>query len=529
MQRRGEACPEAAGEAQGLGAAAERSSRVVGGVYKCASTNCTSSFDMSDAVVALSIAETNKLRASLGLGPLRAPASAEPAPAAPAASSSAANDKSVAARVEKARRKRALHAKLAGPTLGDDDFPAANGAGRGGEPASKEGGAKRAKQTSEQLSVSASQVGASGIMVLQDSLVLDGDELAEADAELVALETGGRLGSKPPTTIDSDDDDDGDKPFAPQGARLVLTSSVPAAPQSDIGAAKKAPRAKKASAAPVAIPKIERRAGRRSARRREEEEDMSDVRMNGGQDEEEEEDDLEASLARARRANLALAAPSQSIADRVAAAPPAAPMDGEVFVLGSFARVESGAETSAAAAVAAAAREEAIAHDDEEMSVAAPSAADASSSSSSSSRLNGTSVTMAPPSAVAGSAAATPAATDAPKPKPTFRGLASSLAALYESGNLTAEDEVIVGRTRDTKPDLGLNRPGEKVVLEYRDDHGRLLTPKEAYRQLAYQFRGSGPSAKKKELRQDQLRREEKLRSAAAGDTPLNMASATNK
>lgn len=47
-----------------------------------------------------------------------------------------------------------------------------------------------------------------------------------------------------------------------------------------------------------------------------------------------------------------------------------------------------------------------------------------------------------------------------------------------------------------------------EVKLEYRDDHGRLLTSKEAYRQMCYQFHGYGCGKKNEERRLKQIQRE---------------------
>ncbi|KAL7442848.1 hypothetical protein ACHAXM_008549 [Skeletonema potamos] len=47
-----------------------------------------------------------------------------------------------------------------------------------------------------------------------------------------------------------------------------------------------------------------------------------------------------------------------------------------------------------------------------------------------------------------------------------------------------------------------------EIKLEYRDDHGRLLTRKEAYRNMCYQFHGHGSSKKNEERRQRQIERE---------------------
>ena len=95
------------------------------------------------------------------------------------------------------------------------------------------------------------------------------------------------------------------------------------------------------------------------------------------------------------------------------------------------------------------------------------------------------------------------------------RGVGSTLDLLKESGNLERE-EIIVGRANDAAPIKDLNKPGDLVVLEYRDDHGRLLAPKEAYRQLKYQFRGEGPGPRKQQLRDQQLQRQQTARDNAS-------------
>ena len=94
------------------------------------------------------------------------------------------------------------------------------------------------------------------------------------------------------------------------------------------------------------------------------------------------------------------------------------------------------------------------------------------------------------------------------------RGVGSTLDLLKESGTLERE-EIIVGRANDAAPIKDLNKPGDLVVLEYRDDQGRLLTPKEAYRQLKYQFRGEGPGPRKQKLRDQQLQRQQTTRDNA--------------
>merc|ERR1712159_520823 len=65
---------------------------------------------------------------------------------------------------------------------------------------------------------------------------------------------------------------------------------------------------------------------------------------------------------------------------------------------------------------------------------------------------------------------------------------------------------VKIGRNATDKDKDFANR---EVKLEYRDKHGRLLTPKEAFRDLCYQFHGHGASKKKEEKKLKQIAREQ--------------------
>jgi hypothetical protein len=88
--------------------------------------------------------------------------------------------------------------------------------------------------------------------------------------------------------------------------------------------------------------------------------------------------------------------------------------------------------------------------------------------------------------------------------------VADTLKFLRQAGDLsTKKKEVVVGRPNDKKfvdpgplPNKGKSGAKE-IVLEYRDDQGRLLTPKEAFRQLSYKFHGIEPSKRTQEKRSD--------------------------
>jgi len=84
---------------------------------------------------------------------------------------------------------------------------------------------------------------------------------------------------------------------------------------------------------------------------------------------------------------------------------------------------------------------------------------------------------------------------------------------------------------RGTPHDKDVEFANREVKLEYRDEHGRLLTRKEAYRQLCYQFHGHGSSKRKEEKRQQQVEREQTERSANSRSSSgtLGLQKATQK
>ena len=69
----------------------------------------------------------------------------------------------------------------------------------------------------------------------------------------------------------------------------------------------------------------------------------------------------------------------------------------------------------------------------------------------------------------------------------------------------SSKEEVIVGRANDKILRNEKGASGKEIKLEYRDDLGRLMTPKEAFRQLSYNFHGIKPSKKTREKRERQM------------------------
>ena len=65
------------------------------------------------------------------------------------------------------------------------------------------------------------------------------------------------------------------------------------------------------------------------------------------------------------------------------------------------------------------------------------------------------------------------------------------------------------------------------VVIEYRDENGRKLTQKEAYRQLCYKFHGYGPGKNKVEKRQKQSELRDKVNHSSSNANTNFMKSLT--
>ena len=71
--------------------------------------------------------------------------------------------------------------------------------------------------------------------------------------------------------------------------------------------------------------------------------------------------------------------------------------------------------------------------------------------------------------------------------------MAATIALLANKGELV-DSERKVGRANDRDVG-GIDKTG--IRLEHRDNFGRLLNPKEAFRQLSYKFHGKQPGRKK--------------------------------
>jgi U4/U6.U5 tri-snRNP-associated protein 1 len=116
---------------------------------------------------------------------------------------------------------------------------------------------------------------------------------------------------------------------------------------------------------------------------------------------------------------------------------------------------------------------------------------------------------------------------------PMGRGLAGVLGMLKQTGEITGKNagkEEMRGRAKDkrtyedyesldlskvvkidqrTATDKDKDFASREIKLEYRDKFGRLLTRKEAFRDLSYQFHGHGSGKRKEEKRLQQVAREQ--------------------
>lgn len=79
------------------------------------------------------------------------------------------------------------------------------------------------------------------------------------------------------------------------------------------------------------------------------------------------------------------------------------------------------------------------------------------------------------------------------------KGMGAALSLLRGTGDLKASQD-LAGRAKDSRG-VDPSSVEKGVTIEYRDDFGRKLTQKEAFRQLSYRFHGHGPGKKKMEKR----------------------------
>ncbi|CAM8949357.1 unnamed protein product [Rhodiola kirilowii] len=106
---------------------------------------------------------------------------------------------------------------------------------------------------------------------------------------------------------------------------------------------------------------------------------------------------------------------------------------------------------------------------------------------------------------------------------PVGKGLSGALKLLKERGSLKESVEW-GGRNTDKKKSklVGISDTNEakEIRIERVDEFGRIMTPKEAFRQLSHAFHGKEPGKMKKEKRIKQAQEELKMKKMKNSDTP---------
>lgn len=111
-------------------------------------------------------------------------------------------------------------------------------------------------------------------------------------------------------------------------------------------------------------------------------------------------------------------------------------------------------------------------------------------------------------------------------------GMGATLALLRKTGDLRQTHvERQAGRANDARDRSfeGDLRIKNGVKLDYRDEFGRLLTKKEAFRMLSYKFHGHEPGKKKKEKRLKQLKEELEAQKLLSGEGSTKMMKVLEK
>lgn len=108
-------------------------------------------------------------------------------------------------------------------------------------------------------------------------------------------------------------------------------------------------------------------------------------------------------------------------------------------------------------------------------------------------------------------------------------GVAAALARFRSMGELSRKTEQH-GRARDKRLRVSevedKNRGERPILLNYTDETGREVTPKEAFRLMCHKFHGKGPSKNKREARLRRELRQLKMKQMESDDTPLGSAAA---
>ena len=111
------------------------------------------------------------------------------------------------------------------------------------------------------------------------------------------------------------------------------------------------------------------------------------------------------------------------------------------------------------------------------------------------------------------------------------KGMFKTLGSLRDRGMLDKVHDV-TGRAKDKNYDTvkkAAQGGDERVKLEYRDEKGRLMTPKQAFRYQCYIFHGKKPSKNKQEKQRKKQEQEKKIKGVAPGQSVMMRALAKSQ
>jgi U4/U6.U5 tri-snRNP-associated protein 1 len=105
--------------------------------------------------------------------------------------------------------------------------------------------------------------------------------------------------------------------------------------------------------------------------------------------------------------------------------------------------------------------------------------------------------------------------------------MTATLELLRHKGFREDNLEVYYGRQTDER--VNVNKDNTGLKLEYLDEFGRKLTPKEAFRQLSHRFHGKKPGKNKTEKRLRQFLEEKKRKEASSTEGATHAVRVMNK
>lgn len=91
------------------------------------------------------------------------------------------------------------------------------------------------------------------------------------------------------------------------------------------------------------------------------------------------------------------------------------------------------------------------------------------------------------------------------------------------------------GAAGSRAPARGSNDPFElpdfkpQIKIEYKDEFGRVIGPKEQFKLMSHVFHGKEPGKNHKEKRLRKFKEEQRMKSMSAQDTPFRMMEAVRK